>query len=64
MDYQRLAIFFGLAVTSYLLVLAWNFFEDIKKKSPEPNCSFLGGFGSGVVKFQDLRLTPPNHKVL
>ena len=24
MDYQRLAILFGLAVTSYLLVLAWN----------------------------------------
>ena len=24
MDYQRVAILFGLAVTSYLLVLAWN----------------------------------------
>ena len=24
MDYQRIAILFGLAVTSYLLVLAWN----------------------------------------
>ena len=24
MDYQRVAILFGLAVTSYLLILAWN----------------------------------------
>ena len=35
MDYQRIAILFGLAVTSYLLVLAWN--EDYGSASKVDN---------------------------
>ena len=35
MDYQRVAILFGLAVTSYLLVLAWN--EDYGSSSKDNN---------------------------